>query len=583
MSDDDFDPAPAPLASDTLPRLDVLLALVVCAVLGWMWSAGISDAKAWGWDESMHAELPAARMVVAWQTGSDGGAWAALHSCSQYPFMWPLVLAGVQSLTGISEHACRVAGTACWALTLFGLFLLTRAIVASLQDERGERTGDRWAPWIALGLGACCALALSFAGTLFLEVPATCALVFALWAWVRRRRVERPLARRASELLAGLFVALAFFTKFNYGLLLVGGLALDALVDLVRAKRNGELRPELVSLLWIAAIPLLACLWWFFAPLPLGRDVASAHRDAFLEFLLGNQGFQRTPFERRALYAGLYFALTPRWLLLQLLLALFALRWAANANVRTLLLVALALVVPIATHPFHLERFQIVCGPVLWVGAALGAVTIGYTKLRAGTLIAIAALALVAPDIDRLGMAQWAGLLSDDPKVRAYQEGIYASWRDLSGGRELPTSGLERAEHEQLAAFVAGTVGASERVGWIGMSNGFSPAAMHLALLAHGGSPERFLRGIDDSIAVSSLGADPQWDEAQLEALASRFDVILSTQPGDLKGLPGREFPAAYRERLVARGWKSSVVGRVSISRPLKDPLDVALVACRRP
>src|SRR5262245_14459103 len=191
------------------PSRDTLIAGGLCAVLALFWTLGLSDARAWGWDESMHAELPAVRMLLALRAFEPGAFFAALHDCDQYPFVWPLVLAVVQLVTGVSEHACRVAGTLAWCATLFGVYLVAR-------EALGTGTGARRAAFAALVLAALSPLALVFSGTLFLEVPAACASVWALRAWLVRRRFP---SRRA-ELLAGAWIALAFFTKFNYGLML---------------------------------------------------------------------------------------------------------------------------------------------------------------------------------------------------------------------------------------------------------------------------------------------------------------------------------------------------------------------------
>src|SRR5689334_10230953 len=164
-------------------RHDAWLALLVCSALAAYWSLGLSDARAWGWDESMHAELPAARILLALRQGDFSGAHSALLDCGQYPFVWPLVLAAVQLGTGISEHACRVAGTLAWCWTLFGLFLLGRELAARVEPRL---KGARLLPWTLLALGALSPLCLAYSGTLFLEVPFACMAVWALRAWVRR-------------------------------------------------------------------------------------------------------------------------------------------------------------------------------------------------------------------------------------------------------------------------------------------------------------------------------------------------------------------------------------------------------------
>ena len=75
----------------------------------------------------MHAELPAARILLSAAAGRLRRAHTALLDCQRYPFVWPLVLAAVQAVTPASAST-PAASPARWpgAATLFGLFLLGR-------------------------------------------------------------------------------------------------------------------------------------------------------------------------------------------------------------------------------------------------------------------------------------------------------------------------------------------------------------------------------------------------------------------------------------------------------------------------
>lgn len=561
-----------------LPRRDVWIALGACFVLALVWTIPLSRERAWGWDESMHAELPAARMVLALRAGDVGGAFDALLGCAQYPFVWPCVLALVQLVTGISEHAARVAGTLAWCATLFGVFLVAREVVRALQVARGARNGDRVTPFAALVLAAACPLALAFAGTLFLEVPATCALVWALRAWLVRRRQNT----RRAELVAGAWIAVLLFTKFNYGLLFGLGITLDLAFELAAARRAGELAAHVRRTAWLALVPVLACVWWFVLPLPGGIAVGSEHRRVFVEFLSGNQGFGPTPWNERLHYLGNMFALTPRVLVLEILLTLLALRAVKVAAVRTLLLVLLATYVPIALHPFHQDRFLVPCGPAFWLLAALGAGAACAQRNGRIALAAVCLLALVAPNTDRRLVAANAGFYAADAgPLREYQQGLLDAARDLSGGRAFKSAGLSRTEHTTLSAILAGAIGPEERVGWIGMSSEYSPAVLQLALLEHGGSPARFRREAVRTLDVEYFGGDPGWDDARLVEWARGFDVIVYTDPIDLKNRAARRSLAAVPPRLVAFGWNEAPIGRVAIAKPLQPPRDVAVHVLR--
>src|SRR5947207_2518579 len=74
-------------------RRDLLAAGACALILAVFWIATLPRTPAFGWDESMHAELPAARMVVALRHFEIGRALDALLDCSQYPFVWPACLA----------------------------------------------------------------------------------------------------------------------------------------------------------------------------------------------------------------------------------------------------------------------------------------------------------------------------------------------------------------------------------------------------------------------------------------------------------------------------------------------------------
>jgi hypothetical protein len=550
----------APEAPPQPGRFDALLAFAICAALAFFWTRTLSDARAWGWDESMHAELPAVRILVSLQQGDFVGAHTALLDCGQYPFVWPLVLACVQAVTGISEHACRVAGTLAWCWALFGLFLLGRELGARVEPKL---KGARLLPWLLLALGALSPLCLAFAGTLFLEVPFACMAVWALRAWVRRDGTA------TRELAAGEWITLALFTKWNYGLLLCGGLAVAWYLEGFAARR--ELGKYAARTIALVAVPFCACLWWFV----LARG--TEHCAVLVEFLKGNQELGRTPSTRRWMDAGLALHLGPIVLAGVLLLALVALVRLRSAPVRMLFLVALAFVVPSWAHPFHLDRFLVPQALPVWALAAVGFALLAWPLRLAAFLL----LAFGCGGSWRETFAERLGWLSDKPEVREYQRGIYASWRDLSGSRALPTSGLERAAHDALADAIAKEVGPKERVGWIGMSSEFSPAALQLALLARGGSTERFLAESTRKLDVTYEGLDPQWKDEQLASYAQGFDVLLFTLPPDVKDRKERRFERGYVLRIEALGWTEREIARTLVARPLAAPIELTLFACR--
>jgi hypothetical protein len=554
--------APAPQAPPQPGRFDALLAFGICVVLAFAWTLTLSDARAWGWDESMHAELPAARILLSVQSGDFAGAHTALLDCQQYPFVWPLVLALVQAVTGISEHACRIAGTLAWCATLFGLFLLGRELGARVEPKL---RGARFLPWALLALGALSPLALAYAGTLFLEVPFACMAVWALRAWIRRDGTA------TRELAAGEWIALALFTKWNYGLLLCGGLALAWYFEGFAARR--ELGKYVGRTIVLVLVPLLACVWWFV--LARGEE----HRAVLLAFLQGNRDGAAHSQAERWMHAALSLHLGPLVLGCVLLLALVALVRLRSAPVRVLFFVALAFVVPSWTHPFHLDRFLVPQALPVWALAAVGFALLAL-PLR---LAAIALVALGCTGLGRESFAARMGYLSEVPATREYQRGIYESWRDLSGARALPTHGLDRVVHDALAAAIVREAGPHDRVSWIGMLNEFPPAAMHLARLAAGMDENLFLSEATRKLDLDYFGpGSAQPDESAIRGLAQQSDLILFTSPSDLRPNGDRlSFSKADEWLQQGLDWEACEIARTLVARPLPPPLELSLFACR--
>jgi hypothetical protein len=562
----------------SLPRADAWVAVLLSAALSVFWAVSLWPAAA-GWDESMHVQLPATRMLLALEQGELREACDALLSCSQYPFAWPAALALLQLVTGLSEHACRVLTTVAWCATILGVFLLAREVVIALRTTRSPRAFDRLAPFLAMLLAALCPLALAYSGTLFLEVPAALAAVWTLRAWLVFLRTRRTRA----AIVAGLWITAAVFVKFNYGAMLLAAIALDAAFQLARAGGWRAKRRFLGELTWMGVVPLVVLLWWFVLPLPGDAAVAAEHRSACIEFLLGNQRFSRTPDAWRVAFACNAFSCTPRMLLVHLVGVVAAFFAVRDPSTRILKLVLATTLVPIALHPFHLDRFQIVIGPAWWTLAGLGLAHLITDRRRLVLLAGALVLALVAPDVDRLRVARWAGLLSDEPgALRSYQEAQQRASRCLSGARRPPTGGLHAHEFRELSSWIHGAVRPDERVAWIGIPSQFSPYCLELAVERSSSDRARFLAELARRpVDVTYFGVDPSWSDGQLSDWASGFDVVLFTNPIDIKDHASRRFLTRYAERLQALGWTARPSGSVSIARAL-DSISVDLHTCRR-
>jgi hypothetical protein len=565
----------------------------------------VSMRDAWGWDEATHAELPAVRMLLAAQAGRWDEASDVLLDCQQYPPAYPVLLAAVQKFTGPSELACRRTGRVLRALAVLAAWGLAVEVLRRRRIENAARglppaTSDGWS-----GAEVCAAVLAPFfvyvsplfqgySGTLFLEVPFATASLFALRAWLRRRgdgvRADGGLSR---EFNAGAWIALCVFTKWNYGLLFGLGIAVDWLLEALGELRARRLGRFALRSAFLAAVPLLAFAWWFVLPLPRGLELGALHRASFFAFLQGNQDASMvTPGWQRLLDWFLAVEPGPRALLVLFVGLLLSLPWALRGAVRTLWLVLLASALPVALHPFHLDRFLV---PQLVLLACVAAIGISRWVPRAKfgaacAFLAIATFALLKPTAEHPYVLQLSGLENPDPSIRAYQLQTLAEAASYTADRPLRTAGVERGVHDTLLDALAQNAGPNARVGWLGVNPELSPAAIHLGLLARGGSTERFRRDAGRArgdgkfdMLITHEFVDPGWSDEQARGWARGFDVVYLTQPMDWKGRPAKEVLARYRDLLLKDGeWKAESITTVSVARPARERLPVQLFALRR-
>jgi uncharacterized membrane protein len=563
----------------------------VCALLALAWTLPLSPERTWGYDEVMHAELPALRMLVALRLGEPREAFDALLDCAQYPPGYPIVLAGLQAFTGPSEMACRIFGRLLWALGCFGVFLLAEEMVASLRRSRGERgallvrppPGDELVPWLALALAVSSPLVLMYSATLFLEVPFTVASIFALRAFLRRD-ADHPRWRRR-ELAAGAWLAALFFLKFNYGVLLWLGVLLELVFEGAFDILGGRGRRFAVRLAWLAAIPALLLAWWLLWPAPAGLARGAEHRAALLAFLSGNQDpSQAVGWRIRLLdWAGFLFA-QPRILWIVILGVLCSFLEATRRGPRLFWLLLFAAGGPVWTHNYHQDRFLIPGALALWMLGALGLARLAPRGPRARLAAAgfLLAVFFVAPGFEIRWIADRVGLLPQEPAQRAYALEQLSQRRDLSGDRPVWTAGLLRREADAILELAAAEVGPEESVAWLGASSEMSRGALQIGLLQRGGSPRRFLRDVQKEGLAETAMADPGIPPEEVLRWASRFDVVLSSDPVDLRDRPGRRFLARYRDALrESAEWSCKPIGSIEISAPLGPGRQVEISACR--
>ncbi len=546
---------PSPLAIRP-PKLVIFWRALLSLALLWLavafvvpgarpdWSAPSAQDPAWGWDETMHAELPAVQMLLHTRRGEWYEAMEVVHECDRYPFAYPMALAAWQGIFGVSQRTARHLGTVLFAL------LVWLAMRLSAQLVRPERRLDTA---LFVGLAAVSApLARRYAPTLFLEIPALVLIACSLSAWIARRRAELGTKRRVGlDLLAGLLIAATFFTKFNYALLLGIALGLDALIELGRAKGH---RGTWVSLLRTSLPLAVGLVWWFLLPLPLGAEVAAEHRADFLEFVTGNTEMKMERWRRNTNWLV---GIVPHSFLFVGLVGLgvtFLLRRRSRAGL-TLGLSLIAFVVPVVNHPFQLDRFLLPAALVLWIVGGAGAAMCLRKSPWVFTACAIG-LGIACAKVPVIKTAVWVGfpLWEEGNPIREFQEHHVGTTLSLFG--PPASNGLTRDVHEEFMDLIAEGVGPEDSVGWLGQSSEISPASLHLGLLERGGSSERFLEYAPGPMDIELLPSNVQVDfsQEQLVAYARTFDHVIVADGGDLMARKGRAWiPGAWHQPL--RSW----------------------------
>ncbi len=577
---------------EAVPTRHRVLVAAVLLVAAWahFYVGGVSMERSRGWDEAMHAELPAARMQLAAGRGDFGAAARVALDCQQYPPAYPALVAAGYSITGVQEVWGRRFGRLLQALGLGGLFLLGRRLVRSWDPEGVWREA---VPPAALLLGMLSPLWLAYSGTFFLEGPTLTVSIFTLLAWLGRD------GRPSRELLAGSLATLAFFTKFNYALALGAGLFVDLLLSGALELRAGRAAAFAKRAALLAIPPVLGALWWFVLPWPGDRALGAQHFEAFTAFLSGNQQLAATPYDRRIWDAATFLFAGPLMALVVGIGLLLSLRFLRRPGVRTLWIVFLVSGLPVWLHNFHLDRFLLpafaAALPLAGVGLArvFGPSRANFWfKPALGIGLLLAAVFFASPTSN--GFARYLGLANEDNA--AYVGQLHTERLALLPARRLPTAGLERAASDAFLEAIAGELAATERVGWLGITSELSPGALHLGLFERGAGADldalalRLERDAplvredgQPDMVVTFESVDPGWDTAQIESWAAGFDLVLGTRPIDWKGRRGREFLEDYQVRLLEGGvWSATPIAEIPVARPIGEPTSVELFALRR-
>lgn len=568
------------------PLLYVLL--LVTLVVGWMASSAVNTSSSWGWDESMHAGLPAMRMAEHMRAFEPVQAAQVAVECQQYPFVVPTVWAAanvvfsdVASMETFGRHVGR------WGLVLLalGAALLGRELVRAVYERDQDDFEEWFAALVSFGLVITSPLVVDYSGTWFLEVPFACVATWTVWAWLVRLRLRAVAGAWRRDLVCGALLTCAFFTKFNYGLLLGLGAFLALLWEAIGVgvaparglwPNSSSPRAWLLSVARLAVLPVLGFVWWFGLPLPGDAALAASHREALRAFLGGNQQLVRTPDAQRLMHWGVYAVQTPR--ILGLLLAgLGTLVWIARrrAPVIAVWLIWLSCLLPIVLHNFHLDRFLVL---PLVMGIPLAAVGLlwlarlsarGHAAQSALWIVPLLlALGSVAPSWD--GEKWFAATVGFSEKLDIvdYQKGVLANYQNTDFDRKVSTAGLDQVAADKVLDAVAEVVLRAERpaqnFGWLGISSELSPAALYAGVYARAdelGRPRPLLaraaetRGDGNPKMVLTFeGLDPGWNDDQLIGWARSFDVLFTTVPPDFRDRGNRKFISDYQTRLIGSG-----------------------------
>lgn len=554
---------------------------LLAAALAFAHALFVEVRTSWGWDEVMHAELPAVRLLLHAQRGEPSAFFEALHSCEQYPFVWPLALAGFQGVFGIGEASARACGWVAFALLLLAVALLARRAEST---PRSPRAGGR-AAWLALACAAASPLLVAFAPTLFLEIASALAIALALLAWLSAWEGPPGARLHLRALLAGCALALAFFTKFNYGLLLLCALLADLGLRLLpRAERARGARIAASSLV----VPALAAAWWFVLPFPAGSDTAASHRHAFASWIAGNLDLPSAPWSTRLMHFVGYLCGSPLACALVLAGLVASAGHLRRPALRTLWIALAATLLPPLLHPFHLERFLIPAAPALFALVGIGWSAILRSKSASWTALIVGlplSLAWLSAPTQSLWLAQRIGILLADPGARAYFATVLEGWSSpLLARRKVATAGLLRSEAERIGDAFAQRIGPTERFGWCGSAAELPPTALHLGLLARGGSAERFLDQAHRRLIFVNAPSDPGLGYEELASWAAGFDAIVTSEPPDLKGRANQDYQRNYQRLLFERGgWRAELVLELEIERPPRSPHLLGLFLARRP
>jgi hypothetical protein len=356
-----------------------LLSLAAAGLGVWLVAQQIRafDAYPPDFDEAVHA-LPALQLANAVQRGDPAAFWR--HSLLQerlaaYPFFHSWL-----------TFPAWLVKPRLFTLRSMSLLFLAGAAGLAFWIGRDLASGNLFA-WLAGGVSAgllLTALPLWVYGSVaYLEGAGLLVVMLALWCYGRSFTPwKRPSAERKWLTAASLAVAAAFFTKYNFGVFLAAGLALNELMILLASGAQRETGQKRLTFAQWPALILNSRLFYLAAPAALLILLWFSNVDRLLNFFSYSQA-QQGDLSMRRLESWLYYPASlsrqylngaPVWLLVGGGLAYAVLHWRQPAQRALLLYVAVSALMLVAV-PQKTPRFLYTVAPALFPLAGSWAAT----------------------------------------------------------------------------------------------------------------------------------------------------------------------------------------------------------------
>jgi 4-amino-4-deoxy-L-arabinose transferase-like glycosyltransferase len=257
------------MTRDRVNRIAPLIVTFALILLGsaLVWTQGIARDVPLHYDEAAHALIG---LQAAESLGRGDVLAFAFDSYSQV--LWPPLHAWVTGavflVAGPSRAAARAVSLAGYAALALALFALGREVGraapgdAETDTARSESRG-RWCGMLAAAFALVAPLSRALAARVYLETPAAALLVLGVWLYLRAARLDRT----RQWVGVGILIALTYLARSQYGLLLLGCVALDRLLS-VRPSLRGWFSRANVAML--APVALFVLIWFSYPPKALG-------------------------------------------------------------------------------------------------------------------------------------------------------------------------------------------------------------------------------------------------------------------------------------------------------------------------